>query len=161
MNPPEVVTRVLAAILQRAPGAKLIHLESNGDRALSAAHALGVSLNGIVKSLVFLADGQPVLILVPGDRKADTGKLREVLHARRVTIADRSRVMEETGFAAGAVPPAGHARTLPTWVDQHLMERRLVYASAGAQDWVVALSPEALATATGDQVADVTKPSTK
>ncbi len=109
-------------------------------RADQAARSLGVDPGAVVKSLLFLADGEPVLVLVGGDRRVDPKRLRQVLKARRVMIAPPERVTQETGYPPGAVPPVGHPRPLPTWIDEGLSAHATVYVSGGAQNVMIALS---------------------
>ena len=71
--------------------------------AEGAADAIGCTLSQIVKSLVLVCDGAPVVALVPGDRKADTGKVARLIGARRVTVASAAEVLEATGFQPGGV----------------------------------------------------------
>jgi prolyl-tRNA editing enzyme YbaK/EbsC (Cys-tRNA(Pro) deacylase) len=134
----------------------VVKLSDSARTAQLAAEAIGTELGSIVKSLVFLADGSPVLVLVAGDRRADPAKLKELLGARRVMIADAERVKRETGFTIGGVPPVGHLRALPTWVDESLGRFKTVYAAAGHPHAVFPISFEALVRLTGGQVADIT-----
>lgn len=130
-------------------------IRARGARAAQAARSLGVEPGAIVKSLLFLADGDPVMILVSGDRRADPRQLQSLLGARRVMIATPERVTQETGYPVGAVPPVGHSRPLPTWVDAALVEHATIYVSGGTVDEMVELAFEDLLRATGGQVADV------
>ncbi|HEY68590.1 MAG TPA: YbaK/EbsC family protein, partial [Thermoflexia bacterium] len=100
--------RVQAALKATGLDVKPIRLQKSARTAQLAAEALNTALGSIVKSLVFLADGEPVLVLVAGDRRADPVKLKRLLGARRVMIADAERVKQETGFSIGGVPPIGH-----------------------------------------------------
>ncbi|GAG21879.1 unnamed protein product, partial [marine sediment metagenome] len=119
--------------------------------------ALDTTLGSIVKSLLFLADGEPVLVLVAGDRRADPAKLKELLGARRVMIADAERVRRETGFSIGGVPPIGHQQPLPTWIDGSLARFETVYAAAGHPHAVFPIAFETLVRITDGHVADVTE----
>jgi prolyl-tRNA editing enzyme YbaK/EbsC (Cys-tRNA(Pro) deacylase) len=134
----------------------VVKLSDSARTAQLAAEAIGTELGSIVKSLVFLADGSPVLVLVAGDRRADPAKLKELLGARRVMIADAERVKRETGFTIGGVPPVGHLRALPTWVDESLGRFKTVYAAAGHPHAVFPMSIAALVRLTSGQVADIT-----
>ena len=154
---PTGVQQVLSSLQQHGVAARLIHLEEGGNRATSAARALAVAPDCIVKSLLFLADGEPLLVLIPGDRRADAVRMRASLGAKRVMIADTERVLRESGFPPGAVPPLGHTHELPTWLDKQLLSRQTVYSSAGAPDWIIAFAPEDLAAATGCEVADLSE----
>ncbi len=138
--------------LQRL-GVAYRQIQAGGARADQAARSLGVEPGAVVKSLLFLADGEPVLVLVGGDRRADPVRLRELLGSRRVMIAPPERVEEETGFPPGAVPPVGHPAPLPTWIDAALVHHPTLYCSGGAPDVMVALSSQDLLRATGGRIA--------
>ncbi|MEY4222165.1 MAG: hypothetical protein RL334_807, partial [Chloroflexota bacterium] len=78
--------------------------------AAEAAAAVGCALGQIVKSLVFLAAGQPVLALVSGSNQLATSKLAALCgtSGKQVQRADADAVRAATGFAVGGVPPFGH-----------------------------------------------------
>jgi Cys-tRNA(Pro) deacylase len=124
--------------------------------AQQAAEALGTELGSIVKSLILLADGEPVLVLMAGDRRADLSKLKRMLGARRLIIPDAERVRQGTGFDVGSVPPVGHHRRLPTWIDASLGRFEVVYAAGGSPHAVFPIAFETLIRLTNGRVADVT-----
>jgi prolyl-tRNA editing enzyme YbaK/EbsC (Cys-tRNA(Pro) deacylase) len=135
----------------------IVHLDESARTAQLAANALNTALGSIVKSLVFLADGDPILVLVAGDRRASSEKLKRLLKARRVMIADADRVREATGFSIGGVPPVGHQRPLPVWIDTSLSRFETVHAAAGHHRVVFPIAYEALVRITGGKVADLTQ----
>jgi prolyl-tRNA editing enzyme YbaK/EbsC (Cys-tRNA(Pro) deacylase) len=149
--------RVGAALREAGLDIDLVRLSKTARTAQLAADALNTSLGSIVKSLVFLADGDPVLVLVAGDRRASVPKLKRLLKARRVMIADADRVRLETGFSIGGVPPVGHAQPLPVWVDASLSRFETVHAAAGHHQVVFPIPYQALVEITNGQVADVTE----
>ena len=151
--------RVQAALETAGLDITIIKLQESARTAQLAADALDTALGSIVKSLLFLADGEPVLVLVAGDHRADPTKLKELLGARRVMIADAERVRNETDFSIGGVPPVGHQRSLPTWIDASLGRFETVYAAAGHPQTVFPIAFEALVRVTGGRVADVTQDS--
>ena len=148
--------RVQAALEAAGLAIEVVKLADSARTAQLAAEAIGTELGSIVKSLLFLADGEPVLVLVAGDQRADPAKLKELLGARRVMIADAERVKQETGFTIGGVPPVGHLQPLPTLVDQSLGRFGTVYAAAGHPYAVFPISHEALIRLTNGRVADIT-----
>jgi prolyl-tRNA editing enzyme YbaK/EbsC (Cys-tRNA(Pro) deacylase) len=126
--------RVAAAL--RASGATtaadgIRELADSARTAQEAADALGVPVGAIVKSLVFAADGAPVLVLASGDHQVDTTKVAAVLGATTVKRADADLVREATGLPIGGVAPVGHPQPLPSVVDQHLGDFDIVWAAAG------------------------------
>jgi Cys-tRNA(Pro) deacylase len=135
----------------------VIELDKSTRTAQLAAEAIGTELGSIVKSLVFLADGKPALVLVAGDRRADIKKLAQVLEVQKVKIADADTVRAETGFAIGGVPPVGHHAPLPTLIDQSLGRFETVYAAAGSPRAVFPIAYDMLLQVSAGQVADVTE----
>ena len=149
--------RVKAALQEAGMDIDLVRLSESARTAQLAADALNTPLGSIVKSLVFLADGDPVLVLVAGDRRASVEKLKGLMKARRVMIADADRVREETGFSIGGVPPVGHSPPLPVWIDASLSRFETVHAAAGHHQVVFPISYQALVEMTSGHVADVTE----
>jgi prolyl-tRNA editing enzyme YbaK/EbsC (Cys-tRNA(Pro) deacylase) len=94
--------------------------------AVEAAAAVGCDVGQIVKSLVFIADGEPVLCLCAGDRRVDTSALGE-----SVRQASTNEVRAATGFAIGGVPPLGHDSSLRTVVDESLGRFETVWCAGG------------------------------
>jgi prolyl-tRNA editing enzyme YbaK/EbsC (Cys-tRNA(Pro) deacylase) len=151
------ITRVQAALKTAGLEIDTVTLQKSARTAQLAADALGVPLGSIVKSLLFLADGEPALVLVAGDRRADPAKLKKLLGARRVMIADAERVKQETGFSIGGVPPVGHQQPLSTWIDSSLARFETVYAAAGHPRTVFPIPLETLVQITDGHVTDVTE----
>lgn len=149
--------RVVAAA--RALGLEIAPREfPAGTRtAEDAARAIGVDVGQIVKSLVFVADGEPVLALVSGANLLDEVKLAAVAGAATVTRADAEAVRTATGYPVGGVPPIGHATPLRVFVDEDLLAFEEVWAAAGTPHCNFASSPSELVQATGGVVADVAK----
>jgi Cys-tRNA(Pro) deacylase len=123
--------------------------------AADAARALGTTVAQIVKSLVFLADGRPVLALVSGANQLDEEKLAAACGARRVIKADADTVREATGYPIGGVPPVGHRRPLPAYMDRDLLAHEIVYAAAGTPTAVFPVAPAELLRASGAVAADL------
>src|SRR4051794_40594857 len=101
------VRRVVDALAAAGVDAQVRELSQSTRTAEEAAAAIGTSVPCIVKSLVFLADGEPLLALVSGSNRVDTGRLSEAL-GRPIERADAAKVREATGFAIGGGGPGGH-----------------------------------------------------
>ena len=121
--------------------------------AADAARAVGCDVAQIVKSLVFIADGEPVLALLSGADRLDPELLASAMDATVVRRADGDEARAATGFAIGGVPPIGHARPLTVLMDQRLLAHEVVWAAAGLPDAVFSASPRALQAAAGARVA--------
>ena len=151
------VDRVREYLKNRGLTIEVMELAESTRTAALAAEAVGSPLGSIVKSLVFLADGKPVLVLVAGDKRADHKKLEKILKAKRVMIANADQVREATGFAIGGVPPVAHGTKLPILIDKNLGRFDTLYAAAGSPRAVFPISYEALVEITEGQLADVTE----
>lgn len=112
--------------------------------AAEAAAAIGCELSQIVKSLVFEADGQPVLVLMDGASRVDVERVRHELGAAAVRRADAALVRETTGYAIGGVPPFGHRIRTRVLADRGLLAHETVWAAAGTPHTVFPLAPKAL-----------------
>jgi prolyl-tRNA editing enzyme YbaK/EbsC (Cys-tRNA(Pro) deacylase) len=154
------VDRVQSFLHDKGLNIEVVQLEGESTRtAKLAAAAVNAPLGSIVKSLIFLADSQPILILVAGDHRASPAKLKALLGARRVMIADADTVSRTTGFAIGGVPPVAHDPSLRTIIDASLGRFQTLYAAAGAPNALFPIGYEALVKVTGGQVADITEAS--
>jgi prolyl-tRNA editing enzyme YbaK/EbsC (Cys-tRNA(Pro) deacylase) len=149
--------RVQSALREMGVEIDVVELDASTRTAQQAADAIGTALGSIVKSLVFLADGEPVLVLVAGDQRADPTKMKALMQARRVMIADANQVREITGFAIGGVPPIGHTRPLPVWIDRSLGRFETVYAAAGGPRAIFPIAYARLVELTNGRVADLTE----
>lgn len=126
------VLRVRSALLGKGSRAEVVALAETARTAADAARALGVEQGAIVKSLVFLIDGEAVMALVAGDRRLDTKALPQAMgRSGLVMRADADKVREVTGFAIGGVAPLAHPNPLPTAIDDSLGRFETVYAAAG------------------------------
>ena len=121
--------------------------------AAEAAAAVGCELGQIVKSLVFLCDGEAVLALTSGAKRVDTTALGRILGGS-VSRADADTVRRATGYAIGGTPPFGHDRSLRTVVDATLMQYERVWAAAGTPETVFEIASADLARCTSGTIAD-------
>lgn len=133
---------------------KLIELSVSAKTSRQAAEALGVDVAQIAKSLVFTANGSPVLVIASGANRVDERKL-ERLAGGRVRKADPEIVKKATGFTIGGVAPLGLSLPLPTFIDRDLLRHELIYPAGGLPEYLFPISPEELLRATGGTVADL------
>jgi prolyl-tRNA editing enzyme YbaK/EbsC (Cys-tRNA(Pro) deacylase) len=122
--------------------------------AAEAAAAIGCDVAAIVKSLVFEADGAPLLVLASGPNRVDTAALGARLGAA-IGKADAATVKQATGYSIGAVPPLGHLTPLRTVFDETLLVLPVVWAAAGSATAVFAIDPAELARLTNAEVLPV------
>jgi len=156
------VARVLQTATERGLRIEIRQFPEGTRTAEDAARAVGCSVGQIVKSLVFVADASPILVLVSGADRADPDRIAEALaHGASATprptirraTADEARAA--TGFSIGGIPPLGHERPIPVLVDEGLLRNEVVWAAAGLPDAVFSAPPAELARASGARVVAV------
>jgi Cys-tRNA(Pro) deacylase len=150
--------RVQQALEASGVAARISEFPQGTRTAEDAARAIGTTVAQIVKSLIFVADGQPVLVLASGKNRVDQGKLARAIGAGRVERAGADLVRSATGYAIGGVPPVAHATPLATFVDEDLLRYDVVYAAAGTPTAIFPIGPGDLVRVTGGRVADLAQP---
>jgi prolyl-tRNA editing enzyme YbaK/EbsC (Cys-tRNA(Pro) deacylase) len=108
-----------------------------------------------VKSLVFVADDEPVLALTSGANRVDTRRLAEIAGAETVRRAGPEEARRATGFAVGGTPPFGHPTRLRAFLDRDLLVHENVWAAAGTPDSVFRTSPSELQRSAEAEVVDL------
>ena len=132
----------------------VIELPVEARTSQQAADAVGVGVGQIAKSLVFMVDGAPIMVIASGVNRVDERKLA-TLAGGKIRRADADTVKKATGYTIGGVPPFGHDTALRLWIDEDLLGHDLIYAAGGVPECIFPLTPEELLKATGGTVADV------
>lgn len=124
-------SNVAAALREHGVNGEVRELPDAAPTAAAAAAQLGCEVGAIANSLVFSADGAPLLVLTSGAHRVDTGKVATLVGAAKVKRADPGFVRQATGQTIGGVAPVGHPRPLRTLVDRWLAGHEVVWAAAG------------------------------
>ena len=141
MEWPEPVQRVVTCLRETGAEARVEEFHEGAETARDAAAAIGCELGEIVKSLVFVCDGRPLLVLVPGDRRADAAKLARAGGCDDVRVARGEEVEVATGFAPGAVAPFPLPRVERVLVERTLLAHERVWIGAGSPRHMAGLPP--------------------
>ncbi len=149
--------RVVNAAEKLGLRVEIVEFDQTTRTAADAASAIGCEVAQIVKSLVFVVAGKPVLALVSGHNRLDTRKLAALFEVSRkkVKSADADLVKSATGFSIGGVPPIGHVTDMPIYMDEDLSQFGVVWAAAGTPNTLFAIEPHALETAARAILADL------
>ena len=147
------VARVVQAAAEKGLDLRPVRFEKETRTAADAAAAIGCDVAQIVKSLVFVAGGTPVLFLVSGRNRLDPSLAGAAAGVATLDKADATAVKEATGYSIGATPPFGHVSDMRVFIDEDLLAFDEVWAAAGRVDSVFPISPASLAAATGAETA--------
>ncbi len=153
---PEDTERFVQAAVAAGIAAAPIRFPEGTKTSQDAANAIGCDLGAIAKSLVFLVDDKPVLVIASGDRRIDEARLASIMGAKKAHPAPMSQVREITGYAVGGTPAVGHQTPLPTLLDTSLGRYRWVWSAAGTPETVYPVSLERLVDATHARMVSLT-----
>jgi prolyl-tRNA editing enzyme YbaK/EbsC (Cys-tRNA(Pro) deacylase) len=145
--------RVLTAARELGLQVEMTKFERPTRTVGEAAAAVGCQAAQIAKSIVFVADGDPVVVIASGARRIDPTALCEVLDCAEARPASPEEVRAATGFSPGGVPPFSHG--LPVVMDQALLDEGRVWAAGGDGNTVFEVDAHKLAECTGAAVASI------
>ncbi|MGO3325072.1 YbaK/EbsC family protein [Gordonia sp. (in: high G+C Gram-positive bacteria)] len=152
---PERSRIVQQYLIEAGLTARVRELPDSTRTAPEAAGALGCEVGAIASSLLFLADGDPLLVMTSGRHRVDTGILAGQVGAAVIEMASAKRVRAVTGQAIGGIAPVGHPAPLRTVVDATLGDYDTIWAAAGTPHTVVPLTFPQLTALTGGQQVQV------
>jgi prolyl-tRNA editing enzyme YbaK/EbsC (Cys-tRNA(Pro) deacylase) len=138
---PEPVERVAGFLRAAGTEAVIEEFPEGTPTARDAARAVGCELRQIVKSRVFRCGEQVLLVMVPGDARADARKVAGAGGCPRARVADPDLVLDATGFEPGAVAPFPLRRIDRVFADRSLLALDRVWIGAGSTQHMAALAP--------------------
>lgn len=140
--------------------AEVIHLPEETPTVEAAAAVAGCLPEQIGKSILFLAEEEPYLVVANGLNRVGYKALADYLGTsrRRLKLAKPDIVLDITGYPVGTVPPFGHKEKLPTIVEARVMEQDEIFAGGGAINALMRLSPEELVRVSGAEVVSLPHP---
>jgi prolyl-tRNA editing enzyme YbaK/EbsC (Cys-tRNA(Pro) deacylase) len=150
-----VTAPVLAALREAGVDAEVRRFDTPVPTAAAAAEALGCAVGAIANSLVFDADGAPLLVLASGAHRVDTGKVAALVGAGKVRRASAQFVLSATGQEVGGVAPVGHPAPLRTVVDTDLAAYPVLWAGGGDHSTMFSVTYDELVRVTGGESAAV------
>lgn len=148
---------IAAYLHEQGVAGELVHLTTHTPTVDDAARAVGTTVERIIKSVLFLADGAPVLVITNGLARVDSKRVADYLGLarKRVKLADAATVLAITGFAVGTVPPFGHPHRLRTLIEARVLEQPEVYGGGGAIDALLRIAPAEIVRATQAETVSV------
>ncbi|MBR5965539.1 MAG: YbaK/EbsC family protein [Treponema sp.] len=113
------------------------------DTVEHAAQQLGCSEAQIAKTLSFIVDQKPVIVVMAGDGRVNSSKFKAQFHVKPSMIA-REQVEPLIGFAPGGVCPFGVPKGIPVWLDVSMKRFDFVHPAGGNEFTSVKLTPQEL-----------------
>lgn len=125
--------------------------------AAEAAAAIGCDVAAICKSIVLMADDEPVIVLISGRHRVDERKVAAEVGADDARMATAAEARAATGSPIGGTAPYGQAEEIRLLLDDELLAEEEVWAAAGSPDAVFPIAPDQLLETSGAEVADVAR----
>ena len=124
--------------------------------AQEASQVSGMALNEIVKTIVFLdQDSRPMIAMVRGDRNVSRHKLQYCSNSKSVRLASDEMAKAATGYPTGGIPPVGHKKKLPVFLDEGLISKEYVWCGGGARSKLVRLRTEDIVKLSAATICDI------
>lgn len=153
---PEPVRRVARVLQESRVEARIEEFGEGTPTAEDAASAAGAPVEQIVKTLVFSCDGRAIVVMVSGDRRADTEKVAVLAGGERVKSVRPDAVEGVTGFPPGGVAPFPLPGIETVLIDKALLDHEVVWIGAGSHRHMAVLAPNDLVRLARARAADVT-----
>jgi prolyl-tRNA editing enzyme YbaK/EbsC (Cys-tRNA(Pro) deacylase) len=136
---------------------EIVRLEVPTPTVETAAQAVGTRVDEIIKSILFIVDGHPVLAITCGLSNIQRRAIADFygVGQKKVKLADPETVFKVSGYAVGAMPPFGHRQRLNTLIDRRVLELPNAYAGGGAENVLLHIKPQDILQATGAAVLDL------
>jgi len=136
---------------------EILHLDVPTPTVETAAQAVNANLEQIIKSILFMVDGQPVLVIACGLSTIGRRAIADLyaVGKKKVKLATPEMVLEISGYEVGAMPPFGHRTPLSTLIDLRVLDIPEAYAGGGAENALVRLNPQDILRVTGARVLDL------
>ncbi len=138
---------------------RVVRLDVPTPTVETAADAVGTTTDRIIKSLLFLIEDRPILVITPGTDRVDRKRIAQHFGVgrKRVKLADPPTVKRVTGYEIGAVPPFGHLQRLDVIIEERIFQQEVVYAGGGSKKTLLEVKPEEILRVTGAAVLNLYK----
>ncbi|NCO66271.1 MAG: hypothetical protein COW32_07980 [Candidatus Aquicultor secundus] len=130
-------------------------VEMPARTAAMAAASLGLDQSEIGKTLIVEADGNPLVVMIPGSRRLDVRKLKAITGASRIKLVEPQDAVSLTGYILGSIPPLAHANEMPVYIDLRLLSIPIIYTCGGQTNAVLKIKPTDLISAGNAQIVDI------
>jgi Cys-tRNA(Pro) deacylase len=115
------------------------------DVTKAAAREIGAPKHVVIKTVIMEDDaGNPLIVLMHGDRQVSTRALARALGAKSVGPVDTKAAQRLTGYLVGGISPFGTRRELPVYVEESILELPRLYINGGRRGLLIEMSPSDL-----------------
>lgn len=120
-----------------------------------AAVVLGLPPHQVIKSVLFIAGTDPVMVMIPGDCMVDYAKLKAELDAPSLRLINADEVRQLTGYLIGCTPPVALKTEMPKYIDLHALREDVVYTGGGEPNMILKIRSYDLVRAADAEVVDI------
>jgi prolyl-tRNA editing enzyme YbaK/EbsC (Cys-tRNA(Pro) deacylase) len=134
---------------------ELFKLSGRAGSLEQAAAALGLESSQMAVIELYRLDGEPVMVVLPGDRRVDEEKLKAVSGVKKVEHIPYEEIPSLTGYLAGALPPVAHKVQFQAYIDYYTLREDVVYTGSGESTAILKIRSYDLVRATGGETVDL------
>ena len=130
------------------------YIEHGGTGVSSSA--LGVPEHEVVKTLIMETEkGEPLVVLMHGDRKVATRELARVARAKRVFPCRPEVAQRHSGYLVGGTSPFGTRKPMPVYLERSVLELPHIYINGGRRGYLLHMDPRELVRVLSPVLVDV------
>ena len=134
---------------------EIFKLSGQAGSLEQAAAALGLDPCQLARVELYRLDGEPAVVLVPGDREVDDEKLKAIAGASEASRVPNEDILSLTGYFAGSLPPIAHKLEMQTYIDYYTLREDVVYTGSGEPTAILKIRSYDLVRATGGETVDL------
>ena len=124
--------------------------------AVEASRATGIALDNIVKTIVFVdQDSNPLIAIIRADRNVSRHKLQSCSGSKSVRLASEETAERVTGYPTGGIPPMGHRKKLPVFLDEEALAHQYVWCGGGTRTRLVKLMTQDIIRLSNPKICDI------
>jgi Cys-tRNA(Pro) deacylase len=123
---------------------KIIHLKEVPKTAQDVERLYGCSLHQVLKTLVFIGETEPILVVLPGDKRVNMTKLNEIVKQKNLRMAKPNEVQEITGYSIGGITPFGTVKNIKKIIDESVFKIKIVNIGSGKAEIGIELNSDEL-----------------
>lgn len=136
---------------------KTIHLDKIPRTAQDVERIYGCPLHQVLKTLIFIGKTEQIIVVLPGDKRADIDKLKEVTKQNNLRMARPDEVKEITGYTIGGISPFGIEKNVKKIIDESVFKIKTVNIGSGKAEIGIELNSEELRRAWDGIIANISQ----
>jgi Cys-tRNA(Pro) deacylase len=110
------------------------------------AEELKVDEHCVIKTLIFDAEGDLIIVLMHGDKEVSTKELARIIGVKKIEPAEQKKAMNATGYQFGGTSPFGTKKNMPIYIEKSILDLDEIYINGGKRGLIIKITTKDLST---------------